>query len=174
MGTWSRLSWVTVAVLMLAGCTTGRSTAPVAEPGTTAPTSAPASAPTGCADRVERGPLPVWADAGFSGDARAPHVVGAQDEIAAVLFGNPLRVARTDGSTNKILWVARPAPTPPVTEPATLRITATLAGSGIRVTREVPGGPGPSVVDLPRAGCWHLELSWSGRTDTMDLGYAES
>ncbi|MEU7571039.1 hypothetical protein [Micromonospora sp. NPDC049240] len=29
----------------------------------------------------------------------------------------------------------------------------------------------PSTVDLPAAGCWHLWLAWSGRSDAMDLGY---
>ena len=31
------------------------------------------------------------------------------------------------------------------------------------------GAPGPSIVDMPQAGCWHLDLSWGGRTDSIDL-----
>jgi hypothetical protein len=119
------------------------------------------------------GSLPDWARAGFSGDARVPHVFGAQGDIVAVLFGYPLALARRDGSNNKILWVAGPATTSSDTmSPATLTITATLDGTDARVTREVTGGPGPSIIDMPRAGCWHLELRWSGRIDTMDLVYA--
>ncbi|MFG2008470.1 hypothetical protein ACGFNF_05285 [Micromonospora sp. NPDC048868] len=129
----------------------------------------------GCGSRVETGPLPDWADAGFSGSTRMPHVLGARGEIVAVLFGHPLSRSRKHGTNNKILWVARPAATPPAaTTPDALRITATLDGAGTRVTREVAGGPGPSIVDLPRAGCWHLELRWSGRTDVLDLVYADS
>ncbi|MFC0032374.1 hypothetical protein ACFFMM_22915 [Micromonospora chaiyaphumensis] len=163
MGSWGRP--LLAAVVLLAGCTTaGRS----ATPATPA-----ANAPTGCAARVEAGRLPDWADAGFSGDARAPHVFGARGEIVAVLFGQPLTVGREEGPANKILWVARPAatPSPDPAAPATLVITATLAGTTTRATREVAGGPGPSIVDLPQAGCWHLDLRWSGRTDTMDLVY---
>ncbi|MET8910123.1 hypothetical protein [Micromonospora sp. NPDC004551] len=154
-----------MTVVLLAGCTTAG--------GAVTPATPAAVAPTGCAARVEAGRLPDWADAGFSGDARAPHVFGAKGQILAVLFGQPLRVGRTEGPTNKILWVARPAatPSPDAGAPATLVITATLAGTTTRATREVAGGPGPSIVDLPQAGCWHLDLRWSGRTDTMDLVY---
>ncbi|WP_225853669.1 hypothetical protein [Micromonospora sp. AMSO31t] len=152
-------------MVLLAGCTTaGRS----ATPATPA-----AVATTGCAARVDTGSLPDWADAGFSGDARIAHVLGAKGDIVAVLFGHPLAVGRTEGPTNKILWVARPAATPSADAgaPASLVITATLDGTATRATREVAGGPGPSIIDLPQAGCWHLDLRWSGRTDTMDLVY---
>ncbi len=92
----------------------------------------------------------------------------------AVLFAHPLRQVREDGSNNKILWVARAATTSPdPVAPATLVITARLDGTDTQVIREVPGGPGPSIIDLPQAGCWRLDLSWSGHTDTMDLVYAE-
>lgn len=170
------------SVLLLAGCTTaGGPAAPQADPtgGSAAAAQADptgrggAVTPTRCADRVERGPLPEWARAGFSGDARIAHVLGDRGDIVAALFGHPLTVGRDEGPTNKILWVARPAATPTAgTAPADLEITATLAGTDTTVLRKVPGGPGPSVVDLPRAGCWRLVLRWSGRTDTMDLVYA--
>lgn len=160
------------SVVLLAGCTTtGRSTAPVGA----AATTVVKSTATGCGSRVETGSLPDWAAAGFSGDTRMPHVFGAKGDIVAVLFGYPLAQARDDGSNNKILWVSRPATTGSgTTSPATLAIIATLDGTDTRVTREVTGGPGPSIIDMPRAGCWHLELRWSGRTDTMDLIYAAS
>ncbi|MBQ1067635.1 hypothetical protein KBX39_12605, partial [Micromonospora sp. D75] len=60
---------------------------------------------------------------------------------------------------------SEPAPRTP------LVITATRDGTGAPVVREVDGGPGPSIVDLPAAGCWRLRLDWSGCTDTMDLVY---
>ncbi|MEU6076221.1 hypothetical protein [Micromonospora sp. NPDC047074] len=172
---------VLAAVVLLAGCSTADP--PVTRAGTAPSTAAPstavagaaASPPTGCASRVETGRLPEWADAGFSGEPRVPHVLGGQGEIVAILFGRPLTASRRDGANNKILWVAHPAATPSAaTSPTTLTITATLHGTRTRVTREVAGGPGPSIVDLPQAGCWHLELRWSGHTDTMDLVYADS
>ncbi|MFR9775429.1 hypothetical protein ACL02O_05155 [Micromonospora sp. MS34] len=154
-------------VVLLAGCTTA------SRPATRV--STPASTATGCDARIETGPLPDWADAGFSGDARVPHVFGVRGEIVAVLFGHPLTYGRADEPSNKILWVARPATASSGPEaPATLLITATLDGAGTRATREVAGGPGPSIIDLPGPGCWHLELRWSGRTDRMDLVYAGS
>ncbi|MET8200143.1 hypothetical protein [Micromonospora taraxaci] len=156
------------SMVLLAGCTTTTSgAAPTAGAATTAGT------PTVCAARVETGSLPDWADAGFSGDARVPHVLGAKGDIVAVLFAHPLRQHRKDGSNNKILWVAQAATTSPdPTAPATLVITATLDGTDTTVTREVAGGPGPSIIDVPQAGCWRLDLRWSGHTDTMDLVYA--
>ncbi|KOX04830.1 hypothetical protein ADK66_26315 [Micromonospora sp. NRRL B-16802] len=146
------------SVVLLAGCTTGQPATPDG-PGATS-----------CGSRVETGALPDWADAGFSGDAHAPHVLGAKGDIVAVLFGHPLAQVRQDGSSNKILWVARTSTDAPS---APLAITATLDGTDTRVVREVAGGPGPSIIDLPRAGCWRLDLRWAGHTDTMTLVYAE-
>ncbi|WP_247661621.1 hypothetical protein [Micromonospora sp. U21] len=166
------------SVLLLTACTTtGRSATPVGAPASTASataaatatTAAATTAATGCGSRIETGSLPDWADGGFSGDARVPHVFGARGDMVAVLFAHPLAQVRQDGSNNKILWVSRPAST----SPDVLAITATLDGTDTRVTREVAGGPGPSIIDMPRAGCWHLELRWGGHTDTMDLVYAE-
>lgn len=167
MVSWGRLTLASSMVL-LTGCTTTTSgAAPTAGAATTA------STPTACAARVETGSLPDWADAGFSGDARVPHVFGAKGDIVAVLFAHPLRQHREDGSNNKILWVAQASTTSPdPAAPATLVITATLDGADTTVTREVAGGPGPSIIDLPQAGCWRLDLRWSGHTDTMDLVYA--
>ncbi|WP_309244392.1 hypothetical protein [Micromonospora parastrephiae] len=165
------------SVLLLAGCTTGDQPADSAAAATSAGAPAStvsASAATGCGSRVETGALPDWADAGFSGDARVPHVFGAKGDIVAVMFAHPLAQVRRDGSNNKILWVSRPVTASTgTTSAATLVITATLDGTGTRVTREVAGGPGPSIIDMPRAGCWHLDLRWGGHSDTMDLVYAE-
>lgn len=163
MGSSGRL--VLALLVVLAGCTTA------SRPATPATT---AHAATGCAFRIETGPLPDWADAGFHGDTRVPHVFGAKGDIVAVLFGLPLTHARTEGPNNKILWVSRPATaSPDPTSSANLIITARLDGTDTRTTEEITGGPGPSIIDLPQAGCWHLVLQWSGRTDTMDLVYAE-
>jgi hypothetical protein len=114
---------------------------------------------------VDRGVLPEWARSGFSDpEPRAPHVTARNSEITAILFGDPLSSPPDPQRGNKILWVARH--TPPLGD---LRITAR---QGERtVTRVVPRGPGPSIVDLPAAGCWELRLRWSGHTDEMRLAY---
>ena len=133
----------------------------------TGPTSTP---PAGsCVDVVPRRVLPEWARTGFSDpEPRASYVRGDRGDIGAILFAQPLAAPPADDHNNKILWAS------PYGDGSSLRITATLADGSAPVTREVEGGPGPSIVDLPRPGCWHLTLRWAGRTDTLDLAYAGS
>jgi len=84
-----------------------------------------------------------------------------------VLFGQPLtspphpRVRQ-----NKILWVSRLGGDgrPP-------RIAAKLVDSDVAVVRLVHGGPGSLSVDLPSAGCWHFDLTWSGHSDQLYVPY---
>ena len=43
------------------------------------------------------------------------------------------------------------------------------------VADELPTDPCPghsSIINLPAAGCWSLDLYWSGHTDHLDLSYA--
>ena len=124
-----------------------------------------------CDAVVDRGVVPQWARSGFSEpEPRLPHVIGREERIAALIFGDPL-TAPPEGRDNKILWVSRAR----VRAGATLRIRAQrMDGTrrlGKPVTRLVAGGPGPSTVDLPAAGCWRLDLTWSGQHDEMDLRY---
>jgi hypothetical protein len=30
---------------------------------------------------------------------------------------------------------------------------------------------GPSIIDLPKPGCWHLTLQWGENSDTLNLVY---
>jgi hypothetical protein len=125
-----------------------------------------------CRSDVETGVLPDWARAGFSEKApRMPHVVGRLGGIAALLFARPLVSPPYAQRNNKILWVARY----PLSQPSDLRISAQrMVRSrpvGAPVARRVTGGPGPSIVDLPRAGCWRFTLRWAQRVDTLDLVY---
>ncbi len=95
--------------------------------------------------------------------------MGAQGSIVAILWApkDALRAPPLPNRNNKILWVSklRVVPMSP------LKIRATLVGTGQTVTREVPGGPGPSIINMPVAGCWILALSWSGHTDQVRLSY---
>ena len=140
---------ILVLALLLSGCTAG------GEP------------TTACGSPVLTGPLPAWARAGFSTDGSGiPHVLGRAGTIVGILFGAPLSAPPAPDRSNKILWVSQ--------APVTGRSAADharLNGATETVTREVAGGPGPSIIDLPRAGCWHLTLTWWGNTDTMDLMY---
>jgi len=125
-----------------------------------------------CSTPVTTGEPPAWARGGFSPGAEVAHVVGARGEIVALVFGHPLSAPPLPGRSNKIRWVARPDASPATTlgdEP--LRIEARLGDGDVTVTREVPGGPGSSVVDLPTPGCWRLRLTWAGHSDSLDIPY---
>jgi hypothetical protein len=127
------------------------------------------SARGGCIPAVSTGVLPSWARAGFfGGPPRLPHVLGTHGRIVAILFGGRLRAPPSPELRNKILWVS------PTGGEEPLRIDATHAGDGAHARRRIAQGPGPSYVDLPSAGCWHLDLSWgvAGRQrDSLDLTY---
>jgi hypothetical protein len=112
--------------------------------------------------------LPSWARGGFSSRApRAPHAIGRSGEIAAIVFDDPLVWPPRKRRNNKLLWVSRR----PGDDLSDLRIRAQRMDGARAVGRRVAGGPGPSIIDLPGAGCWRLTLSWSGRQDTVDLRY---
>ena len=133
----------------------------------------PASAATPpCRAQVNRGVLPEWARTGFSDPRpRMPHTLGRAHRIVAILFGHPLRSPPSERRSNKILWVSRSA-VRPVSD---LRIRAQKMHGRRKVGRHevrvVRGGPGPSGINLPSPGCWRLSLTWSGRSDTLDLRY---
>jgi hypothetical protein len=97
-----------------------------------------------------------------------PHVMGAAGNIVAILWAprDALHAPPLQDRNNKILWVSRM----PLAGP-NLIIKATLAGSTRTATVSVPGGPGPSIIDLPASGCWTLHLSWAGHTDELNLRY---
>lgn len=130
-----------------------------------------------CTSAIEVGPLPAWARVGFDPPGqKVRQVHGSRGQILAVVFADPLRAPPKRGYGNKILWLVAPgAPTARPAEPGSsgdLRIDASLIGSALTVRRIVPGGPGPSLVDMPRAGCWRFDLSWGGHQDTVVLPYS--
>ena len=98
-----------------------------------------------------------------------PHVPGEAGNIVAILWADrdALHSPALQDRGNKILWVSRI----PFVAPNPLVINATLAGGTRTVTLSVPGGPGPSTINLPAPGCWTLHLSWSGHTDQLMLRY---
>jgi hypothetical protein len=115
---------------------------------------------------IDRGVLPEWARSGFSApEPKAPHVVGDDGRIAAILFGAPLSSPPDAQHANKILWVARD----PGDGISDLQIRAQDGDTVVQ--RKVAGGPGPSIVDLPRPGCWQLTLAWSSQKDRLRLAY---
>ena len=136
--------------------------------------SRPATA-GGCAPAFAYGTLPTWARAGFNPPTMAmPYVLGARGDIIAVLWAqhDPLISPAPQNRNNKILWVSK---TPDLTGD-NLQITARRLIGGTAAgpvqQRIVMGGPGPSIIDMPAAGCWQFTLRWAGHTDTVDLAYA--
>jgi hypothetical protein len=128
-----------------------------------------------CASSVVYSSLPTWARAGFTPPSQAmPHVLGSRGDIVAVLWArhDPLVTPTPPGRSNKILWVSNL----PATGGSSLEITARQLIGGTAVgavqRRTVAGGPGPSIIDMPAAGCWQFTLRWSGHVDTVDLPYA--
>jgi hypothetical protein len=96
-----------------------------------------------------------------------PHVLGRGGEITAILFGYPLASPPRPGDdpANKVLWVPRETPQ----TFTKLSITARQGARTVKRTVDL----GPSYVDLPAAGCWHLTLAWAGHEDTLDLEYVK-
>ena len=165
------------AALLVAACTGNahssvRPQLSAARPGAARPGTAQAgpAAWNGCAAQPPVSPLPGWARAGFSPpDQAMPHVMGEEGNIVAILWADhdALHSPSLQDSSNKILWVSRI----PFTAPNPLLIVATLAGGTRTVTVSVPGGPGPSIIDMPAPGCWTFHLSWSGHADELKLRY---
>jgi hypothetical protein len=119
-------------------------------------------AASGCSGNVSTDALPTWAREGFSSQGlHTPHVVGANGEIVGILFG-PLRAHQPEGTNNKVLWAAKDGF-------GSLHISARLEGSDLTAARTV--NLGPSIVDVPAAGCWRLTLTWPGHSDSLDLLY---
>ncbi len=157
---------VAALLIVVAGCGSSPATPPP-------PTPSPTLVDAPCTASVDRGTLPEWAREGFTQpDPVEPHVVGRAGEIVAILFGDPLSSPPSADHNNKILWAARE----PYVAASTLAISAQrmdgIRPVGAPVERSVDGGPGPSIIDLPGAGCWRLSLSWADRTDTLDLVYS--
>lgn len=164
-GTWPATAML-VAALVLVACSGPTHRKPTPTPHTPAPVP---TAAAGCANSVKTGVLPTWAQGGFTPPTQAmPHVLGLSGNIVAILFGQPLRSPPrpAPGLRNKILWVSRIG-----SAGGSLKIGARLDGSDVVASRTVAGGPGPSIIDLPGAGCWSLDLSWSGHQDRMSIPY---
>jgi hypothetical protein len=124
-----------------------------------------------CRPQITDGVLPRWARAGFSDTRpRMRYTLGESGRIAAILWG-ALNSPPAPNYNNKILWVSRVSLRPG----SDLRIDAQRMNGtdrlGDPVHRSVMGGPGPSIINLPTAGCWRLTLHWSGWTDQLDLQY---
>jgi hypothetical protein len=158
-----RPALLAAVIMLVPACTTD----PAFEHGASGVTTAPSDPGGSCESAVQTGDLPEWARSGFTGTYYPPHVMGSRGDIVAILFGYPLYQPPLAGRNNKILWVER---VPDFTADS-LEIEAQLVGTDGSVHRQVLGEPGPSIVDVPQAGCWQLTLKWGDHTDTLILSY---
>ncbi len=160
-----RPALLAAVILLASACTTDAATGAAGA----SPVATASSDPAGrrCESAVQTGDLPEWARSGFTGTYYPPHVMGSHGHIVAILFGYPLYSPPPAGKNNKILWVER---VPDFTA-VNLEIEAQLVGAVEPIHHQVLDGPGPSIVDLPRAGCWQLTLRWGSHTDSLVLSY---
>ncbi|MEO6512687.1 MAG: hypothetical protein ABIO16_16930 [Nocardioides sp.] len=154
---WPSPRVVAAAAAVVVGA--GAVTAAVAVRGTD--TATPAAAGYSCQELVKPTLLPAWARTGFSDPKpQAPYVMGKDGGIVGILFGQPLTSPVAKGRGNKVLWVVQESSGP-------LRIAARLAAGDEPVV--IDSVTGPSYLDLPSPGCWHLDLAWGGHTDSVDI-----
>lgn len=102
---------------------------------------------------------PVWAQGGWSHAKGTPWPVpwalGTEGDTVAYLFATQLVAGvspRVDGSQNKVLWEAKDSPSG-----ANVLVEGHPLGKSQPVLT-IAGGP--SITDVPTAGCWTFRLSW--------------
>ena len=162
---------VSMLVLMVA-CSSGPS-------GTSSPSPSRPAIPAGASVVAEscgstpilKGGLPTWLDEAGAPDV--PYVLTVPQRAAGFLFVQPLRSGHPENPANKILWVVDDQ------DASQLQITAHPAGMTQPTVsqsqpRASPGAIFPSIVDVPQPGCWHFDLSWSGRAVSVDLLYVSA
>ena len=147
------------AVLAAAGIVAGIA---LAQPPETSP-AGPAE-PSACTPLRTDKP-PVWARGGFTGQGYPPYATSSSGDVVAIVFGNPLSAPPSEQHANKILWVVRGGAT------THIRVVARLEGSGRSTRMRVPAGP--SIVDMPSAGCWKLSLHLGDRQDSINLRWTK-
>ncbi len=104
-----------------------------------------------------------------------PYLLGTNGSIAAILWADPLQSPPPKSHNNKILWVSRAPIRPGGSDlPISAQRLDRSRPVGSPIQRIVQGGPGPSIINLPNAGCYALTLRWSGHTDHLDLVYVQS
>jgi hypothetical protein len=141
-------------------------------------TPTPTAIAGGCGTTaVRRGGMPAWTKPAFAdssgGYASAiPYSVADHGNAVAVLFAHPLRAGHPRHTVNKVLWIMR---LPRRGSPLTVSAKPLTGGGGsVRASFPADSEPGeiyPSYVNVPRAGCWHVTLTWAHHTDSIDLRY---
>jgi hypothetical protein len=130
------------------------------------PDTRPASPVSSACGPLLTTPIPEWARAGFTGQSYPPFVYSDSGDLVAIVFGDPLTAPPAADHNNKILWVTRGRAS------GDLVITGHLEGTDRTTTIDTGASPGPSIVDMPAAGCWQLNLRYGEHTDSVNLRWA--
>lgn len=109
----------------------------------------------GCSNTVVTDAYPpVWAQSGWNQPSGSPWPVhwalGTPGEGVAYMFAVELVAEsspRSDGSSNKVLWIIRSPSSFVVVGHPLGRSEPTMTAEG-----------GPSIIDVPTAGCWSFQL----------------
>jgi hypothetical protein len=162
---------VAALVVLTAACTTS-------QPQATQTQATPSRATVhtlagGCAGTVlTDAEPPAWAQGGWSHQKGTPWPVpwalGTDNSAVAFVFARQLVAGpspRINGSSNKVLWE---------TKDDLSGGTVTVEGHPAEAPQPVVTvAGGPSIVDVPTAGCWTFRLSWTAssgsRSSTINL-----
>jgi len=109
---------------------------------------------------------PAWAQGGWNvvkGQPwSVPWAIGSGGNAVAFVFAMHLVAGsspRVDGSNNKVLWVAKGS--------AANFVVEAIPPGGTQAAVTVNGGP--SIVDVPSAGCWKFQLTWGAAHDASTI-----
>jgi hypothetical protein len=170
---------VSVVVLLATGCSNGPTSvsppSPTAGAAAVRPLPGATIVPGGCGSTpLLQGNVPAWLDeAGAHNNPDGlPYVIAIPSAAAGFIFGYPLRAGHPQSPTNKILWVVGLPRNGSPLEITGHPLKATTPS--IKQTQPNDSGPGeiyPSIVDVPRAGCWHFDLTWAGHHAAVELEY---
>lgn len=124
---------------------------------------------------ISAGATPAWVDAAgaHANPTGLPYAIDRSQTVAGFLWAYPFRAGHPDSPANKVLFVVRLP-----RAGSDLTITAHPAGTAtpvVTVVQAADSGPGeiyPSIIDVPTAGCWVLDLAWSSHRATLQLPYA--
>jgi hypothetical protein len=144
-------------LILAGGCTTSPAAPAHLQP---SPKATVHSFAGGCAGTVlTDAEPPIWAQHGWRAHGApwpVPWAFGTHDGTVAYVFATQLVAGsspRVDGSNNKVLWVAMDSPS---------GANVVVEGSPLGRSEPVVSiAGGPSIVDVPTAGCWTFRLSWS-------------
>jgi len=163
-----------IAMLAVGPCSTPTSSAPASFAGQS-PSAVATKVHGGCGStQAYKGGVPAWLDAAgaHNNPKFLPYVIANPPIAAAFLWVDPLRVGHPVDPTNKILVVVR--------EPrggSDLRIVGHPVGAMtpvVEVFQSAGSSPGeiyPSIVDVPKPGCWQFDLWWAGHAAAVELSY---